>query len=121
MNQSTTFRGLSTALVVALAAAFAAPGFAQNANPSGPGPGNSSTNNAGEAYPNNPTAADKNKPKANVIQRAENSRPVKATKRVTKRATNAVKRAGNRTKAAVRNTGDKINESIPPGPNDAKK
>lgn len=49
-----------------------------------------------------------------------NSRPVQATKKGVKRATNAVKRAGSKTASAIRNTGNKINEKVPPGPNDPK-
>ncbi|MBP6407069.1 MAG: hypothetical protein KA335_15530 [Ramlibacter sp.] len=87
---------------------------AQSANPSGPG--NTNTNKAGEAYPNDPNAANPNKPKAEVVQKAENSRPVKATKRVAKKTKNAVSNAGRKTANAVRNTGNNIADKLPPAP-----
>lgn len=117
MTHGKLLRTLPLVLTLALGAAFGA--HAQSASPTGPG--NTNTNKAGEAFPNDPNAANPNKPKAEVVQKAENSRPVKATKRVAKRTTNAVKRAGTKTAAAVRNTGDKINEKVAPGPNDPKK
>ena len=120
MIHSTFLR--TSAVTLALAAASLAPhAQAQNPNPSGPGPASSTAQKAGEAYPNDPTVMNKNRPTPKVVQRAANSRPVAATKRVAKRAGNAVKRAGTSTASAVRNTGDKINDRIPPGPNDAKK
>ena len=42
------------------------------------------------------------------------------TKRVAKRATDATKRGANRAAGAVRNTGEKIGNKLPPGPNDGK-
>lgn len=107
--------------VVAVALALAAGSAVQAQATSPSGPGNSNSNKAGEAFPNDPAAADPNKPKAKIVQRAENSRPVKATKRATKRAANAVKRAGSRAANAVRKTGEKIGDKIPPGPNDQAK
>ena len=121
MIQTAPFlRSMPAALALA-AASLALTAQAQNPSPSGPGPASSTAQKAGEAYPNDPTVTDKNKPLPKVVQRAANSRPVAATKRVAKRATNAVKRAGTQTATAVRNTGEKINQSIPPGPNDAKR
>jgi hypothetical protein len=117
MNKVQLLRTLPLVLSLSLGAAFGA--HAQATNPTGPG--NTGSQKAGEAYPNDPNAANPNKPKASVVEKAENSRPVKATKRVAKRTTNAVKRAGSKTAAAVRNTGDKINEKVAPGPNDPKK
>ncbi|RZJ13657.1 MAG: hypothetical protein EOO54_19905 [Haliea sp.] len=104
-------------LSLSLGAAFGA--HAQSTSPTGPG--NTNSQKAGEAYPNDPNAANPNKPKAEIVQKAENSRPVAATKRVAKKTTNAVKKAGTKTADAVRNTGDKINEKVAPGPNDPKK
>ena len=111
-------RLLALPAAMTLALAFGLGAHAQSANPTGPG--NTSTNKAGEAYPNDPNAANPNKPKAQTVQRAENSRPVKATKRVAKKATDATRRAGNTAASAVRDTGNRINRSVPPGPNDAK-
>jgi hypothetical protein len=107
------------AAALTLAASFAVQAQGQNPN-TGPGASNATTNKAGEAYPNDPNAANKNKPKAQVLQKAENSRPVQATKRVTKRAADATKRMGNKAAGTVRNTGEAINKRVPPGPNDAK-
>ncbi|HSV55420.1 MAG TPA: hypothetical protein VLJ57_25070 [Burkholderiaceae bacterium] len=42
------------------------------------------------------------------------------TKRVANKATDATKRGANRAAGAVRNTGEKIGEKVPPGPNDGK-
>lgn len=120
MIHTSLWRSTSAALALA-AASLALPSQAQNTNPSGPGPASSTAQKAGEAYPNDPTVADKNKPMARPLQRAADSRPVAATKRVTKRAGKAVKRAGTRTASAVRNTGNRINDRIPPGPNDPKR
>jgi hypothetical protein len=92
---------------------------AQSANPTGPS--NSNSNKAGEAYPNDPNAANPNKPKLGVVQKAQDSRPAQATKRVTKKAVNATKKGAKKTGDAIRNTGEKIGEKVPPGPNDAKK
>jgi hypothetical protein len=109
---------LGAALVLATASLSVQ---AQGQNPNtGPGAASSTANKAGEAYPNDPNAANKDKPKAGVVQKAENSRPVQATKRVTKRAADATKRMGNKAAGAVRNTGENINKKVPPGPNDAK-
>lgn len=119
MPQTKLLHTIPATIALALACAMAA--HAQSSSPTGPGPSNSSTQQAGEAYPSDPNAANKNKPKMKVIQKAEDSTPVQATKRVAKRTKNAVKRAGNRSAQAVRNTGDKINQKVPPGPNDAKK
>ncbi|MGE0496992.1 MAG: hypothetical protein AB7I35_07750 [Ramlibacter sp.] len=93
---------------------------AQNANPTGPGP--TSANKAGEAYPNDPNAANKNKPTAEVVQKAENSRPAKAVKRTTKKAGKAVKKTGNRAAGAVRDAGNTLARKLPPakGPQDVK-
>ena len=117
MTHGKLIHKLPLVLALALGTAFSA--YAQSASPTGPG--NTNSNKAGEAFPNDPNAANPNKPKAEIVQKAENSRPVKATKRVAKKTTNAVKKAGSKTAAAVRNTGDKINEKVPPGPNDPKK
>lgn len=117
MTHGKLLRTLPLVLSLSLGAAFGA--HAQSTSPTGPG--NTNSQKAGEAYPNDPNAANPNKPKAEIVQKAENSRPVKATKRVAKKTTNAVKDAGSKTAAAVRNTGDKINEKVAPGPNDPKK
>ena len=99
------FGGLTLAMAAALGV---------HAQPAAvPNQGNT-TNNAGEAYPN---AARNTAPKPAIVQRAENSRPVQATKRVAKRTGNAVKRAGKRTANAVRNTGDRVADKLPPAPN----
>lgn len=116
MNHPKLLRAGPIALAIAVAALTAQ---AQTASPTGPG--NTNSQKAGEAYPNDPNAANPNKPKAGFIQKAEDSRPVQATKRVAKKTGKAVKKAGTKTAAAVRNTGEKIGEKIPPGPNDAKK
>lgn len=118
MNFHTTPHRLAVTLAIALAA-LSLNATAQNANPTGPGatPGNQ----AGEAYPNDPNAANPNKLKAEFVKKAENSRVVKATKRTTKKATNAVKSGAKKTAAAVTKTGEDLNKKIPPGPNDPKK
>ena len=85
---------------------------AQSANPSGPG--NTNSNKAGEAYPSGTTAANPNQPKMEIVKKAENSRPVKATKRVAKKAKRAVNKAGRKTANAVRNTGERIADKLPP-------
>lgn len=88
---------------------------AQTTNPTtGPGPASSTANKAGEAYPNDPNAANKNKPTAEVVKKAENSTPAQATKRTARKAKKAVKRTGNRAANAVRNTGDNIAKKLPP-------
>jgi hypothetical protein len=115
MKRPNLFR--AAAFSLALAAGLSA--HAQGTNPTGPG--NTSTQKAGEAYPNDPNAANPNKPRPAVVDRAANSRPAQATKRVTRKATNAVKRTGNRAASALRNTGDSINRRVPPGPNDSKR
>ena len=116
MKHHTLLRAAPIALALAVAALTAQ---AQSTNPTGPG--NTSTQKAGEAYPNDPNAANPNKPKAGFIQKAEDSRPVRATKRAAKKTGTAVKKAGTKAANAVRNTGEKIGEKIPPGPNDTKK
>jgi hypothetical protein len=118
MNMQTSLRTLPAALAIALAG-LALNVSAQNASPTGPSttPGNQ----AGEAYPNDPNAANPNKPKAEIVKKAENSKVVKATKRTTKKATNAVKSGAKKTAAAVTNVGEDLNKKIPPGPNDPKK
>jgi hypothetical protein len=117
MNKS---KVLSLAVAIAAAGfAFQAQAQAQNPN-TGPGAAGSTANKAGEAYPNDPNAANKDKPTADVVKKAQNSRPAQATKRVTKRAANATKSAGNKAAGAVRSTGENINKRVPPGPNDAK-
>lgn len=105
----------TTSVVLALTAAFAMNATAQSSNPTGPG--NTNSNKAGEAYPNDPNAANANKPKMAVVQRAQDSRPGQATKRVARKSKNAVKRAGTRTANAVRNTGNRIANKLPPEPN----
>ena len=99
------------------AAAFALHATAQGtANPTGPGANSATTGKAGEAYPNDPNAANRNAPTPRVVQKVEDSRPVKATKRGVRRATNATKRAGHRVANAMRRTGDKIADKLPPAP-----
>ena len=117
MTHHKPLRTAALVLTLALGAAFGA--HAQSASPTGPG--NTNSNKAGEAYPNDPNAANPNKPKAEIVKKAENSAPVKGTKKVAKKTTNAVSDAGTATANAVRNTGDKINAKVPPGPNDPKK
>ncbi len=112
MSTKKFLRGASAVLALT-AAAFALNVSAQSANPTGPT--NSNTNKAGEAYPSDPNAANP-KPKMSVLQKAEDSRPVKATKRVAKKSKKAVKRTGHRVANAVRNTGDKIANKLPPAP-----
>ena len=113
MSTQKFLRG-ATAVLALTAAAFTLNASAQSANPTGPA--NSNTNKAGEAYPNDPNAANPNKPKMAVIQKAEDSRPAQATKRVAKKTRKAVKRTGHKTANAVRNTGDKIANKLPPAP-----
>ena len=113
MLNKNTLRAAS-AMLALTAAALSMNASAQSANPTGPG--NTNTNKAGEAYPNDPNAASANKPKMAAIQRAEDSRPAQATKRVARRSKNAVKRAGHRTANAIRNTGNKIGSKLPPEP-----
>lgn len=112
-------RHLCAAALALASAGFTLQAHAQNPN-TGPGASTATTNKAGEAYPNDPNAASKNKPKAEVVQKAENSRPVQATKRVTKNAADATKRMGGKAADTVRGTGEAINKKVPPGPNDAK-
>jgi hypothetical protein len=118
MKHPANFLRAASAVMVLAAAGIASNVQAQGANP---GPAGANTNQAGEAFPNDPNAANKNKPTAGIVQKTENSRPVQATKRVAKRTANAVKRAGHKTANALRNTGEKIGDKVPPGPNDAKK
>ena len=113
MIDKNTLRAAS-ALLALTAAAFAMNAGAQSVSPSGPG--NTNSNKAGEAYPNDPNAANKNKPTLGVAQKAEDSRPAQATKRVARRSKNAVKRGGHRVADAMRNTGDKIGSKLPPEP-----
>ena len=118
MNVRPALHRLPAALAIALTGlAFNA--TAQNTNPTGPGP--TSGNKAGEAYPNDPNAANPNKPKAEVVKKAEKSQAAQATKRATQKATDAVKSGASKTAAVIRDAGNKLNEKIPPGPNDAKK
>ena len=86
------FLRTASAVLALTAASFALNAYAQSANPTGPG--NTNTNKAGEAYPNDPNAANPNKPKMAVVQRAQDSRPAQATKRVARKSKNAIKRAG---------------------------
>jgi hypothetical protein len=113
MNHNKTLRAL-TAILAITASAFALNASAQSNSPTGPG--NTNTNKAGEAYPNDANAANPNKPKMGVVQKAENSTPVRATKRVAKKSKNAVKRVGHKAANAMRNTGDKIGNKLPPEP-----
>lgn len=101
---------LPALLALALAAATVG---AQSANPTGPG--NTSTQKAGEAYPNN-SATGTNRQTPEVVQKAQNSRPAQATKRAAKRATDATKKAGNRAAGAMRNTGENLERRLPPAP-----
>lgn len=50
-----------------------------------------------------------------VVERAENSRPAQATKRVARKGTNVAKKAGHKTANAMRSTGDKISSKLPKG------
>ena len=50
-----------------------------------------------------------------VVERAENSRPAQATKRVAKKGTGVAKKAGHKTANAMRSTGDKISGKLPKG------
>jgi len=118
MKLQSNLHALPAALAIALAS-LTLNATAQNANPTGPGP--TSTNKAGEAYPNDPNAANPNKPKAGIVKKAEKSQAAQATKRTTQKATDAVKSGASKTAAVIRDAGNKLNEKIPPGPNDAKK
>jgi hypothetical protein len=51
-----------------------------------------------------------------VVQRAQDSKPAQATKRVAKKTKKAVKKTGHKVADAVRNTGDKIGNKQPPAP-----
>lgn len=113
MSTQKFLRGAS-AILALTAAAFALNAGAQSANPTGPT--NTNSNKAGEAYPNDPNAANRNKPKMAVVQRAEDSRPVQATKRAARKTKKAVKRTGHNVANAVRNTGDRIGNKLPPAP-----
>lgn len=113
MSTQKFLRGASAILAFS-AAAFAMNVGAQSANPTGPT--NTNSNKAGEAYPNDPNAANPNKPRMAVVQRAENSRPVQATKRGGKKAKKAIKRTGHRMANAMRNTGDRIGNKLGPAP-----
>ncbi|MBX3654323.1 MAG: hypothetical protein KF686_09065 [Ramlibacter sp.] len=119
MTRFPPLRAWPTALAL-LACGLAFNAQAQNTSPTGPGP--TSANKAGEAYPNDPNAANKNKPTAEVVQKAENSRPAKAVKRTSRKAGKAVKKTGNRAASAVRDTGNRLARKLPPakGPQDVK-
>ena len=104
----------ASAVLALTAAAFTMNVSAQSANPTGPT--NTNSNKAGEAYPNDPNAANKNKPKMAVIEKAEHSKPAQATKKAAKKTTKVVKEAGTETAGAVRHTGEKIGEHLPPAP-----
>lgn len=108
---------IRTAFVLLALAGAGAAVHAQSNNPTGPG--NTNANKAGEAYPNDPNAVTP-KPKAEIVKKVEESRPVQATERGLKKAGDAVKKAGTKTKNAIKRTGEKLNEKVPPGPNDAK-
>ena len=58
---------------------------------------------------------------ADVVKKAEKSQAAQATRRTTQKATDAVKSGASKTAAVIRDAGNKLNEKIPPGPNDAKK
>ena len=118
MTIRTSLRMLPATLAMALAS-LALNATAQNPSPTGPGatPGNQ----AGEAYPNDPNAANPNKPKAEIVKKAEKSQAAQATKRTTRKATDTVKSGASKTASVVRDAGNKLNEKIPPGPNDPKK
>jgi len=101
-------------LIVLGAAGVALQATAQTnpANTSGP---------AAEPYQNNANAANPNKPKAEVVKKAENSAPVQATKKTAKKAGNAVSRTARKAASSVRGVGENIAKKLPPGPNDPKK
>jgi hypothetical protein len=113
MTHNKTLRNVAAILAVT-AAAFSMNAAAQSTNPTGPG--NSNTNKAGEAYPNDANAANANKPKLGVVQKAQDSQPAQATKRVARKSKNAVKRAGHKTANVIRNAGNKIGSKLPPEP-----
>ena len=113
MINKKTLRAAS-AILALTAAALALNASAQSASPTGPG--NTNSNKAGEAYPNDPNAASKTKPQLKIVDKVEDSRPAQATKRVARKSKNAVKRAGHRTANAVRNTGNRIADKLPPAP-----
>jgi len=71
----------------------------------------------GQAYPNDPNAANPNKPKAEVVKKVENSNAVQATKRTAKKAGGAVKRTAKKAAGGVRGVGEKIGKKLPPAPN----
>ena len=98
---------LAAVLAVALAAAL--PVQAQN-NPTGPD--NSSTQKAGEAYPNDRTAGtDKGSPE--VVKKARKSRPAQATREVAEDAGSAISRTARRAADATRRTGQSIAGKLP--------
>ena len=113
MSTQNFLRGASAVLALT-AAAFAMNVSAQSASPTGPG--NTNSNKAGEAYPNDPNAANKNKPKMAVVQQAQDSKPAQATKKAASATTKVVKKAGSDVAGAVRNTGEKIGDKLPPAP-----
>ena len=100
---------LSAALALAFAAAL--PAQAQGTSPTGPD--NKSTQKAGESYPND-KAAGTNKGKPETVKKAENSRPVQATKEVAKDTGNVVSRTAKKAAYATRRTGDNIAGKLPP-------
>ncbi len=111
MTQRTVLRAVPALIALA---AFTFNVSAQGTNPTGPGPAAATTNKAGEAYPNDPNAANPNKPKMEVVKKAENSTPVKATKRTARKAKNAVKRTGTKAANAMRKAGNKVSETVTP-------
>ncbi|HZY20047.1 MAG TPA: hypothetical protein VFE82_16365 [Ramlibacter sp.] len=104
MNASILSRALPAAAVLAFAAALPVQAQTTATDPNTGGrPAQTSQD------PNAGTRA----PTPGVIQKAENSRPAKATKRVAKKGTNAVKRAGSATAGAVRGTGEAVSKRLP--------
>jgi hypothetical protein len=112
MTHNNTLRTVSAILAVS-AALFTVNAGAQSANPTGPG--NTNSNKAGEAYPNDPNAAT-NRQKPAVVQKVEDSRPAQATKRVAKKTKRAVKKTGHKVADTMRDTGNKIGSKLPPEP-----
>lgn len=113
MSTQQFLRGASAVLALT-AAAFAMNASAQSANPTGPT--NTNTNKAGEAYPNDPNAANPNKPKLVPIRHAEDSRPVQATKRAARKTKTVVARTGHKVANGFRAAGNKIASTLPPAP-----
>ena len=98
-------RGLAAAFTLAFAAAM--PALAQPAASKGTDP-----NTGGQP---SSTGVDQTNKTPAVIERAQNSRPAQATKRVAKKGADATKRAGKKTAGVVRNTGDRIADKLPKG------